>query len=155
MKNNQQELSIIKTFLESVSWADECEILTTNEELLHQPSVTVLQTPCSVYFPCHWTEFDYWKNQCWKYYNWPFQSQPILLIYGNPPLQEAEKMWREAMTIEGYAATKYVSLILDFIDVEVEIYLRELFAQATDGVDWGKTIVKWLEGGKGFVMDWD
>ncbi len=150
---NQENIDVIKTFLESVSWASECEIITTRE--LYQPSVTVLQSPASVYFPCHWTEFDYWKTQCWNYYNWPFQSRPTLLIYGNPPLQKAEKMWREAMKIDGYAAAKCIPLILHFLDVEVEIHLRELFFQATDGVDWGQTIENLLQGGKGIIMDWD
>lgn len=148
-----QELSVIETFLESVSWASDCEIITTRA--VDNEPVTVIQSPVSVYFPCHWTKFDYWKNQCWKYYNWPFQSRPTLLIYGQPPLKEAERMWQEAMKIDGYAGAKCIPLILNFIDLEVEIHLRELFFQATDGVNWGKTIVNLLEGNKGIVMDWD
>ena len=153
MVTNKQTLAVIETFLESVSWADECEIRKTRQ--LYQPSVTVIQSPVSIYFPCHWREYDYWKTQCWNYYNWAFQSRPILLIYGNPPRKEAERMWRDSLKIDGYAGTKCVPLILHFLDVEVELHLSDLFMQATDGVNWGKTIENLLQGNKRMIMDWD
>lgn len=37
MVTNQEKLAVIKTFLESVSWADQCQIITTRE--LSQPNV--------------------------------------------------------------------------------------------------------------------
>ena len=48
MITKKEALKVIETFLESVSWASECEIITTRE--LSQPSVAILQSPASVYF---------------------------------------------------------------------------------------------------------
>ncbi len=139
----------LKIFLESITWADQCEIKKIIAS--NQSSAIALQAPNSIYFPCHWKDFHYWKNQCWNY---DLKSRPTLLIYGDPPLHEAERIWFDAMKIDGYAGNKCVPLILNFIDVEVENYLAELFQRSTDGINWGKTIVSLLEGGEGIVMDW-
>lgn len=138
--NIQQQLKAIDCYKQQISWANETEM---KEVEWGDITTLILISSHIIHLPTHWTIFESvsLNPYLWSY-AYEYKCPPMLLIYGEPPKEEVERIWRQAMYVKVEVENPAFYLYTEFIDAPARIQESRLIASVLDGLDIARTFEK-------------